>query len=63
MVAEGEVQIQFQQNQEVQECTNASITNFNTSKSTPMEALHALVSHKVEQLSLLEKGERCKVGD
>ncbi|KAK4706479.1 hypothetical protein R3W88_033957 [Solanum pinnatisectum] len=50
MVAEGEVQIQFQQNREVQECTNASIANFNTSKSTPMEALHALVSHKVEQL-------------
>ncbi|KAG5602026.1 hypothetical protein H5410_033396 [Solanum commersonii] len=50
MVAEGEVQIQFQQNQEVQECTNASVTKFNTSKSAPMEALHALVSHKVEQL-------------
>uniref|UniRef100_M1BJ01 Uncharacterized protein n=1 Tax=Solanum tuberosum TaxID=4113 RepID=M1BJ01_SOLTU len=51
MVAEGKVQIQFQQNQEVQECTNASITNFNTSKSSLMEALHALVSHKMEQLN------------
>ncbi|KAH0693368.1 hypothetical protein KY285_020465 [Solanum tuberosum] len=66
MVAEGEVQIQFQQNQDVQECTNASITNFNTSKSTPMEALHALVSHKVEQLQTKDQNkenQEHEVGD
>ncbi|KAH0724497.1 hypothetical protein KY285_000323 [Solanum tuberosum] len=66
MVAEGKVQIQFQQNQEVQECTNASITNFNTSKSSPMEALHALVSHKVEQLQTKDQNkenQKLEVGD